>query len=56
MSEGRLQVLKEGGSAIYLAGAVWEDGPPEALYHGKPVVDVIDPARASLGQALQRKQ
>jgi hypothetical protein len=41
---------------VYPAGAVWEDGPPEALYHGGPVVRVIEPARAALAQALRGKQ
>ncbi len=41
--------------AVYSAGAVWGDGPPEALYHGNPVVKVTEPARAALAQALQGK-
>ncbi len=39
--------------AVYPVGAVWGDGPPEAIYHGKPVVDVIEQARAALVQALE---
>lgn len=42
--------------AVYPAGAIWRDVPPEALYHGGPVVRVIEPARAALAQALQGKQ
>ena len=38
--------------AVYPPGAVWEDGPPEAVYHGGPVVRVTDPARAALNKAL----
>ena len=38
--------------AVYPRGAVWEDGPPEALYHGGPVVEVTEPARAALEKAL----
>jgi hypothetical protein len=41
--------------AVYPPGAVWEDGPPEALYHGGPVVRVTEPARAALDQALAGK-
>lgn len=39
--------------AIYPAGAIWQDRPPEPLYHGGPVIRAIDDARAALGQALQ---
>ncbi len=42
--------------AVYPAGAVWEDDPPEALYRGGPVIQVTEPARAALDQALQRRQ
>jgi hypothetical protein len=38
--------------AVYPPGAVWEDGPPEAVYHGGPVVQVSGPARAALNKAL----
>lgn len=38
--------------AVNAPGAVWEDVPPESLYHGGPVVRVIEPARAALDQAL----
>ena len=31
--------------ALYPPGAVWEDHPPEELYHGEPVVRVTEPAR-----------
>jgi hypothetical protein len=39
--------------AVYPAGAIWQERPPEALYAGGPVVKVPDPARAAIGQALQ---
>ena len=38
--------------AVYSAGAVWADQLPQARYHGRPVVRVTEPARASLAQAL----
>jgi len=38
--------------AVYSAGAVWEDRPPEAPYHGGPVVQVTEAARAAVAQAL----
>lgn len=39
--------------AVYPAGAVWEDGPPQALYAGGPVVRVLDEARAGVAQAFE---
>jgi hypothetical protein len=42
--------------AVYPAGAIWEDGPPQALYHGGPVVRVTEPARRALAEALHGKQ
>ena len=39
--------------AVYPAGAVWEDGPPQALYGGGPVVRVLDEARAGVTQAFK---
>jgi hypothetical protein len=39
--------------AVYPAGVVWEESPPQALYHGGPVVRVSGPARAAVAQALQ---
>ena len=41
--------------AVYPPGAVWEDGPPEALYHGGPVVRVMGRVRSALQRALVRK-
>ena|SRR5690242_4978862 len=38
--------------AVYPPGAVWQDHPPEALYHGEPVVRVTEPARAALARAM----
>ena len=35
--------------------AVWENGPPAALYHGGPVVRVTEPARSALERALASK-
>lgn len=42
--------------AVYPAGAVWEDRPPQALYEGGPVVRVLDETRAALSQALEHDQ
>ncbi|MGH9666439.1 MAG: hypothetical protein ACRD9L_18595 [Bryobacteraceae bacterium] len=42
--------------AIYGAGAVWDDRPPEPLYQSGPVVWVAKQARAALAHALQAKQ
>jgi len=42
--------------AVYPAGAEWNDSPPQALYHGNPVVRVTGPARTALVQALQEKR
>lgn len=39
--------------AVYPRGAIWTDRPPPALYEGGPVVQVVEPARAALAQALQ---
>jgi hypothetical protein len=39
--------------AVYPAGAVWEDAPPQSLYDGRPVARVTQPARAALAEALQ---
>ena len=41
--------------AVYPPGAVWEEGPPEALYHGGPVVRVAERARSALERALATK-
>jgi hypothetical protein len=41
--------------AVYAAGAVWENGPPAALYHGNPVVRVAEEARAAIAQALAER-
>jgi hypothetical protein len=41
--------------AVYSAGVNWQDGPPQALYDGGPVVQVTDAARAAIAQALQEK-
>jgi hypothetical protein len=42
--------------AVYGAGTVWGEGPPEAAYRGGPVIKVMDPARAALVQALKGKE
>jgi hypothetical protein len=39
--------------AVYPAGGLWGDAPPDAIYHGGPVVRVTEPARAALAHALQ---
>ncbi|HLW76010.1 MAG TPA: hypothetical protein VKS01_03475 [Bryobacteraceae bacterium] len=38
--------------AVYPPGVLWEDRPPEAAYHGGPVVHAIDAAKVALGRAL----
>jgi hypothetical protein len=39
--------------AVYRPGATWNDvAPPPALYHGGPVVEVTDEARAAIQSAL----
>ena len=40
--------------AVYPAGAIWKERPPQALYEGGPVVHVMDPARAAVAEALQQ--
>lgn len=40
--------------AVYPPGVIWEDRPPEAVYHGGPVIRVIDEANTALGRALHR--
>src|SRR5580692_3537784 len=42
--------------AVYAPGAIWEDSPPQSLYHGGPVVRVTEQALAALSEALQRNQ
>ena len=42
--------------AIYTAGEVWGDAPPEPIYDGGPVVRVTEPARAALDRALREKE
>jgi len=42
--------------AVYPTGTVWEESPPAALYHGNPVVQVTEAARAAIAQALAGKQ
>jgi len=37
-------------------GADWGESPPTALYHGDPVVQVTEAARAAITQALAGKQ
>ena len=39
--------------AVYPAGALWEERPPQQLYDGGPVVRVLNEARAALAQALK---
>jgi hypothetical protein len=40
--------------SIYPKVVAWTTDPPQSLYHGGPVVRVIDPARKTLVQALQQ--
>ena len=41
--------------AVYAEGPTWQESFPEALYHGGPVVQVTDPARAAIAQALKEQ-
>ena len=41
--------------AVYPEGSTWRESLPEALYHGGPVVQVTDPARAAIAQALKEQ-
>ena len=41
--------------AVYPAGAVWENDPPEPLFRGGPVIREIEPARAALARALAQR-
>ncbi len=38
--------------AVYASGTIWDNSPPESLYHGGPVVRVMEPVRAALDRAL----
>jgi hypothetical protein len=40
--------------AVYPPGVIWDDRLPQAVYHGRPVVQVIHQAGVALGQALHR--
>jgi hypothetical protein len=40
--------------AVYPPGALWAERPPEPLYHGRPVVDVTEPARAVIAKAFEK--
>jgi hypothetical protein len=42
--------------AVYSAGTLWEDRPPEAPYHDGPVVQVMEAARSAVAAALAGKQ
>ena len=42
--------------AVYPPGAVWEQNPPSGIYHGNPVVRVMEAAREAIGQALAGTQ
>src|SRR5207302_8520773 len=39
--------------AVYPPGPIWQDRPPEPLYHGRPVVKVAEPARAAIAKASE---
>lgn len=39
---------------VYAGDAVWKRVPPEPYYRGGPVLDVIKPARAAIGQLLAK--
>jgi hypothetical protein len=38
---------------IYGPGATWNGRPPEPLYEGRPVVKVVEAARAALARAVE---
>ena len=38
--------------SVYSRGSFWKQSPPEPLYAGGPVLDVIEPARAGVARAL----
>jgi hypothetical protein len=40
---------------VYARGAVWKDLPPQPLWAGGPVVNVIEPARSSIARALAQQ-
>jgi hypothetical protein len=42
--------------AVYPGGAIWRDRPPPPVYEGGPVVQVAEPARSAVAQALQGLQ
>lgn len=42
--------------AVYPPGDLWQDRPPEPLYHGGPVVQVTNEARTALASALLRSR
>ena len=37
---------------VYNSDAVWKQAPPKPLWEGGPVLDVIEPARTALKNAL----
>lgn len=39
--------------AVYPVGAIWDQSPPQPLYSGGPVVQVIDETRTALSQVLR---
>ncbi len=38
--------------SVYSRGSVWKQSPPEPLWAGGPVLDVIEPAREGIMRAL----
>ena len=38
--------------AVYTRGALWEQAPPKPTYEGRPVVQVIEHARAAIARVL----
>lgn len=38
--------------AVYERGKLWDKAPPEPMYSGNPVVDVIDETRVAVRRAL----
>jgi hypothetical protein len=41
--------------AVYEPGKLWNNSPPETVYSGNPVVDVIDETRTAIQQQLEPK-
>ncbi len=40
---------------VYEPGKLWEKAPPEPVYSGNPVVDVVDETKTAIRQQLNRQ-